>query len=349
MTKAGSSPNRSIAVIGLGMAASPHAKSLQELRHRVTVKAAYSRTENARTAFAEQYGFPSVSDPSDILHDDAISAVLLLTPPNARMEWVQSLSSSGKHILMEKPVERTLNEATAIRDICDDSRITTGVVFQNRFRDGALRLQRRMREGALGEIHTVQVCIPWWREQSYYDEPLRGSYSRDGGGVLISQAIHTLDLMLQLIGPVVEVAAIAGTTATHSMESEDFVGAGLRFANGAMGSLHATTAQFPGDLESIRLSGSRGSASLIGGELAIEYRDGTSEVVGAASSGGGSADPMAFSHEWHSRLITDFLDALDEHRDPVATIEHALQAQRLIEALLESAEHKVQVTLNTSL
>ena len=349
MTKAGNSPQRSIAVIGLGMAAAPHAKSLQELQHRVTVKAAYSRTENTRKAFTEQYGFPSVSDPSDILDDDAISAVLLLTPPNARLEWVQNLCRSGKHILMEKPLERTLREATVITESCRNAGITTGVVFQNRFRDGAVRLRQRIREGALGELHTVQVCVPWWREQSYYDEPLRGSYSRDGGGVLISQAIHTLDLMLQLVGPVTEVAAIAGTTAAHSMESEDFVGAGLRFANGAMGSLHATTAQFPGDLESIKLSGSLGSASLLGGELAIEYRDGTSESVGEASSGGGSADPMAFSHEWHLRLITDFLDAIDESREPLATIEHALQAQRLIDALVESAEHKVQVTINHSL
>lgn len=349
MTKAGNSLNRSIAVIGLGMAAAPHAKSLQELQHRVTVKAAYSRTENTRIAFTEQFGFPSVSDPSDILQDDAISAVLLLTPPNARMDWVQSLCKSGKHILMEKPLERTHHEATAIADACRDAGITAGVVFQNRFRDGALRLRQRICEGALGELHTVQVCIPWWREQSYYDEPLRGSYSRDGGGVLISQAIHTLDLMLQLAGPVTEVAAIAGTTAAHRMESEDFVGAGLRFANGAMGSLHATTAQFPGDLESIRLSGSKGSASLLGGELAIEYRDGKSEAVGEASSGGGSADPMAFSHEWHLRLITDFLDAIDDGREPLATIDHALQAQRLIEALVESAEQKVQVTINHSL
>lgn len=336
---------RSIAIIGLGMASRPHALSLQALHERVDVKGVYSPNPARRNAFAADYGFPVADSLQAILEDENISAVLLLTPPNARLEIVKDLCDHNKHILMEKPLERTMGNALAIASQCEHSDIRVGVVFQNRFRDGALRLAECADSEALGMLHSVQVSVPWWRDQSYYDEPLRGSYQRDGGGVLISQAIHTLDLMLNLAGPVSEVAAVAGTTAAHSMESEDFVSAGMRFRSGAMGSLMATTAQYPGGTESITLAGTLGTAVLSGGELTIQYMNGETEKVGEASSGGGSADPMAFSHQWHQRLIEDFLDALDQDRAPAATLEHALHAHRLIDALLQSSRSKQHVTL----
>lgn len=336
---------RSVAIIGLGMASRPHALSLQALSDRVEVKGVFSPSPTRREAFASEYGFPAVDSIERIVDDDEISTVFLLTPPNARLEIVQSLCKAGKHILMEKPLERTIGNAVAIASQCEHGTGTVGVVFQNRFRDGAMRLAERLASDELGLLHSVQVQVPWWRDQAYYDEPMRGSYERDGGGVLISQAIHSLDLMLTLAGPVSEVAAIAGTTDAHVMESEDFVGAGLRFKLGAYGSLMATTAQYPGGVESIVMSGTHGTATLRGGELSIDYLNGRTEHIGDASSGGGSADPMAFSHEWHQRLIVDFLDALDEDREPAATLENALQAHRLIDALLQSSAEKQHVTL----
>ena len=334
-----------VAIIGLGMASRPHALSLQALQERVQVKAVYSRDSKRREQFSKQYGFPSVDSLEQILNDKQISAVLLLTPPNARLEIIQALCERGKHILMEKPVERTMGNALAIASQCEHASVKTAVVFQNRFRAGALRLAEVMADDGLGTLHSVQLAVPWWRDQAYYDEPLRGSYERDGGGVLISQAIHTIDLMLHCAGPVSDVAAIAGTTEAHAMESEDFVGAGLRFRSGAIGSLMATTAQYPGGLENLTLCGTQGTAVLSGGELTIQYLNGQSEHYGQASSGGGSADPMAFSHEWHQHLIEDFLDAIEQDREPSASVNQALQAHRLIDALLRSSHEKQHINL----
>lgn len=317
------------------------------MQERVAVKAVFSPSADRRRQFSDTFGFPAVESFQAIADDADISAVLLLTPPNAREEFVAQLCEKGKHILMEKPLERTAEAAQGIANHCQQAGIRAGVMFQNRFRDGALHLAKRIAAGALGNLHAVQVNVPWWRDQAYYDEPMRGTYERDGGGVLISQAIHTLDLVYSLAGPVQEVAAISGTTPVHSMESEDFVGAGLRFSNGALGSLHATTAEYPGGLESIRLSGQQGSAVLTGGELRIDYTDGRTETVGEASSGGGSADPMAFSHEWHQRLIVDFLDALDEQREPAATLSQALQSHYLIDALMLSARQRQHVLVDS--
>ena len=325
-----------IGIIGLGMASLPHAKSLLALREqqRVDIRAAWSPSKERREAFRARFNIPTVNSLEQILDDDSIESVLLLTPPNARKALVTDLAARGKHILMEKPVERSSAAARDIVDICEGAGITLAIMFQFRFRQSALTLRQRLDAGALGSLQLVNVQVPWWREQSYYDEPGRGSYARDGGGVLISQAIHSLDLMLSFTGPVDSVAAVVGTTAIHRMESEDFVAAGLRFANGALGALMATTAQFPGDSESLVLSGTLGTARLTPGELHICYQDGREERVGETASSGGGADPMDFPHEWHQRLIEDFLDAVAHARTPATNARDVLGVHELIDKLL---------------
>lgn len=326
-----------VALIGLGMAVTPHARSLVDLRQRVDVRAAWSRSPERRAAFAARFPFPVTADLDGLIADPSIEAVLLLTPPNARQQLVERLAAAGKHILMEKPVERTTAAAVRIVELCERVPVTAGVVFQHRFGAGAERLRAAVAQGELGRLAAVQLTVPWWRPQGYYDVPGRGTLERDGGGVLISQAIHALDLMLSLIGPVAEVAAIAGTSAMHRMPTEDFVGAGLTFASGALGGLIATTASYPGDAERLVLTGSAGSAVLESGTATLRWLDGREERVGEPAATGGGADPMAFPHDWHRSVITDFLDALDEGRPPRVTAREALRVHRLIDALLTSS------------
>lgn len=328
---------RGVAVIGLGMAVTPHAKSLLDLEDRVEVKAAVSRSEARREAFARQFPFPVTGDLDAVIDDPGIDAVLLLTPPNAREDIVRRLASRGKPILMEKPVERSTEAARRIVETCEAAGITTGVVFQHRFREASERLRGLIAAGSLGELAMASLHLPWWRPQSYYDEPGRGSYERDGGGVLISQAIHALDLMLSFTGPVAEVAAVVATTRLHAMESEDFTGAGLVFANGAPGALMATTARFPGRPERLELVGTKAAAALEAGVLELDHEDGRSERFGETVGTGGGADPMAFPHDWHKAVVTDFLDALDEGRKPRVSARDALSVHSLIDALTESS------------
>jgi len=183
----------------------------------------------------------------------------------------------------------------------------------------------------------AEVCVPWWREQSYYDEPGRGTYERDGGGVLISQAIHTLDLMLSLTGPVSYVAAMAHTTSLHQMESEDYVSASMKFSSGAVGSLVASTAHYPGGAESITLHFSQCVAHLQSGVLTLTWRDGREEQFGETSTTGGGADPMAFTHTWHRSIIEDFSNAVRTGNKPCVTGREALQVHALIDAFTRYA------------
>jgi predicted dehydrogenase len=334
-----------VAIIGLGMAVRPHARSLVDLHDRVEVAYGFSRSKERRDSFGAQFDFPLTGDLSQILEDRSVDAVMILTPPNSHLELVEAFAAAGKHILLEKPLERSSARAQRLVEAAEAAGVTLGVVLQNRFRPASEYLLEQIAGGALGDLAAVSVLCPWWRPQSYYDQPGRGTLERDGGGVLITQAIHGLDLMLSLTGPVAEVAAIAGTTALHRMETEDFVGAGLRFANGALGSLMATSAAYPGAPERIELIGTKASATLTAGVATIHHHDGRQESVGEEQSTGGGADPMDFPHDAHRALLEDFLDATVQERDPRISGREALNVHRFIDALLASAAEKRTVAV----
>lgn len=328
---------RRIALIGLGMAVTPHARSLIDLQDRVEVAYAFSPTAARREAFASQFSFPLCDHLDTVLRDNSVEAVIVLTPANTHLDIVQRCAEVGKHVLLEKPVEITTQRATRLVEICEQNGVTLGIVLQHRFRPASLRLAELLRENALGEIVSCSTTIELWRPQSYYDEPGRGSFARDGGGALISQGIHTLDLMLSLIGPVAEVCGYATTSPVHRMETEDVVMAALRYERGALGTIVATTAAYPGFPERIRIICRHGTATLEGANLEVAFHNGRTESARSLPTAGGTgADPMAFPHDWHRGVIEDFLDALDQGRPPQVTGREALKVHRLIDALIEA-------------
>ena len=200
---------------------------------------------------------------------------------------------------------------------------------------------------ALGALQSVEVSVPWWRDQSYYDVAGRGTYARDGGGVLISQAIHTLDLMLAFTGQATRVTAFCARSSAHEMEAEDFVCAGLEFKNGAIGQVFASTASFPGRSESITLYYSQATAQLETGSLTIHWRDGRVQRFGAQAGSGAGSDPMAFSSRWHQTVIEDFADCVRFGKTPIASGRSALEVHRLIDAITVSGQLGKTIELDT--
>jgi predicted dehydrogenase len=326
---------RGIAVIGLGMAVRPHAMSLQDLSERAEVIAAASRSPERCAAFAREFPFPTTTDVPAVLADERVEAVLLLTPPASHEELGRAVLEAGKHLLVEKPVGLTTKVAEDLRDLAAARGLTIGVVLQHRFHPASLRLSALIAEGALGDLCAAHCLVPWWRPQSYYDEPGRGTLARDGGGVLLTQAIHVLDLLRSLVGEVRIEASIVATTPLHRMETEDHVSALARFGpTGAPGVILATTACYPGFSERIDLVFAKATARLEGGSLDLFHQDGRHEHLGEEQSLGGGADPMAFPRDSHRSLIADFLDALDENRRPLVSIDDAIASRKLIDALL---------------
>ena len=327
------------AIIGLGMAVKPHAEGYLELADRVEVAHAFSPTKARRDAFAGQYGFPVTDDIDAIFADPTVDYVTILTPPNTHLELTQRCAAAGKHVLLEKPLEVSTDRARDLVAACRDAGLRLGIVLQHRFRPSAIRLRAIMESGRLGAVIGASVSVLNWRPQSYYDEPGRGDRDRDGGGVLMTQGIHTLDLFLSLAGMPDEVVGYTATTPVHRMETEDMAGAVMKYGNGAIATLTATTAAYPGFPEVITLYCENGTANVNGAALHVQYSDGTEERFGGGDGApGAGADPMAFTSDWHRALIEDFMDALDEGRDPAITGESALDAHCLIDAILLSSD-----------
>jgi UDP-N-acetyl-2-amino-2-deoxyglucuronate dehydrogenase len=323
-----------VALVGLGMAVTPHARSLLDLKHRVQVAYAYSPSQERRRSFAERFAFPQCNQLETILQDRTVDAVLLLTPPNTHLELVSRCTAAGKHVLLEKPLEISTARAEQLVQACRNMKL--GVVLQHRFRPAAEKLRERLPE--LGQIVSATAAIPNWRPQSYYDQPGRGTRARDGGGVLLTQGIHTLDLFLSYTGEAAEVKSFFATTPVHRMETEDLAVAAVRFKSGALGVVHATTTAYPGFAERIELIGSKGTALLEGTSLKLNIQgEEPFEFSTPAGGGGTGADPMAFPHDWHRGVLEDFLDAIEKNREPRVSGAEALKVHRFIDRILQSA------------
>jgi UDP-N-acetyl-2-amino-2-deoxyglucuronate dehydrogenase len=323
-----------VALVGLGMAVTPHAKSLLDLKDRVEVAYAYSPSDERRKRFAERFAFPQCSQLETILQDRTVDAVLVLAPPNTHLEIASRCAAAGKHVLLEKPLEISTERAEQLVRACNNVKL--GVVLQHRFRPAAEKLREKLAE--LGTLVSASAAIPNWRPQSYYDEPGRGTRARDGGGVLLTQGIHTLDLFLSYTGEAAEVKGFFTTTPVHRMETEDLAAAAVRFKSGALGVVYATTTAYPGFRERIELIGTRGTALLEATSLKVQIHDEPAFSFSTDAGGGGTgADPMAFPHDWHRSLLEDFLDAIEHNREPRISGAEALKVHRFIDRILQSA------------
>ena len=328
------------------MAVTPHARGLMDLADKIEVVHAYSPSEARRRAFGEKFPFALCDSLDTILADGSVEAVVVLSPANTHRDIAIRCAEAGKHVLMEKPLEITTAGGEGLAAPGRAAGVKLGVVLQHRFRPAGMKLADLLRAGELGAIVGCSAVIRLWRPQTYYDEPGRGSFARDGGGVLISQAIHTLDLMLSLAGPVDQVAGFAATTPVHRMETEDMVCAAARFASGAIGTIDATTAAYPGFPEEIIMTCEKGTARLAGTELLVQWHDGRRFAVEPDRSAGGTgADPMAFPHDYHRAVMADFCAALRTDREPKVTGEEALKVHRLIDALIETGRSGAPVSV----
>jgi predicted dehydrogenase len=326
-----------VALVGTGPGAVPHLRSLHDLRGTIVLRHAITR----RPALADMGPFQGLlaatSDLQAALADPLVQAVIVATPPASHLEIARQCFASGKHVLLEKPLDISLERAKAIVDLGRAARLRLGVVLQFRFKPGAVALQAALASGSLGVVQSASVRVPWWRPQSYYDQAGRGTMARDGGGVLLTQAIHSIDLFRALVGVRSVVAAQVIRTDLHQMETEDFASALLTLGNGAPGQLMATTAMVPGLPETIEVIGTLGSAVLEGGTLRIRYLDGKEHHLASEGGTGSGANIMDFPNDAHRAVLDDFNQAIRQGRDPKVTGEDAYATHQLIDAVLRSA------------
>lgn len=328
-----------VGIIGLGLAVKPHALALRELEAagRVRVLGGFAPSAERRAAFAAAWGWPVFDDAAALLAAPGLGLLVILTPPRTHLPLAEQAFAAGCDVLVEKPVEWDAARAAALVQAASRAGRTAAVVFQHRFRPAALRLKAALDAGSLGRILSASASIRWWRDAAYFATPGRGMKARDGGGVLLTQAIHTLDLLLHLAGPVESVMGVARRSGLRATDTEDVAAAALRFASGAIGAVDATTVARPGFPERIEIAGTQGCAVLAAGRLDLHVAGAPAEVIDHGSAGGGGADPMAFDHGPHRAMITEVLDAIAQRRAPANAAATGLPVQRLIEAWLRSS------------
>ncbi|MCY2984695.1 MAG: Gfo/Idh/MocA family oxidoreductase [Planctomycetota bacterium] len=305
------------AIIGCGMIAKFHAKAIAELKGSKLV-ACHSRSIDKANEFAAAFGGTGYSDLRKMLANPAVDVVTICTPSGAHLEPGLEAARAGKHVLVEKPLEVTTARCDKLIEACSKAGVQLGTIFPSRFHKSAQLMKSAAEQGRFGTISLAAAYVKWFRTQAYYDSGLwRGTWELDGGGALMNQAIHSVDLLLWLMGPVKSVSAMTALRAHERIEVEDAATAILEFDSGALGTIEATTAAYPGTLKRIEIAGALGSATLE--EEAIKQWSFSKafksdakilEQMTSNVTGGGAADPAAIGHKAHRDLFANFLHGI---------------------------------------
>jgi UDP-N-acetyl-2-amino-2-deoxyglucuronate dehydrogenase len=335
-----------VGIIGTGAISNKHAEAYRNIGYQVTV--CTDINEEAGRRFAERWGARFVPTYEEVCRDPEVDFVDVCTFPDFRLQPVQACAAAKKHIQVQKPIATNLETARAMIETARSAGIQLGVVSQHRFDDASLFISKAIAEGRLGKILQADAYVKWYRSPEYYARPIKGSWAVEGGGALINQAIHQVDLLLWLIGPVREVFALWQLGALHKIESEDVISALLRYQNGAQGVIQAATAFWPGYTERIEIHGTRGTAILAGDKLrAWDVRDYDGEPPPLAKEVlSGSADPMAIPLEPFERQFRDFGEAIRTGRKPAVSGEEGYRALELVLAAYRSCREGNKVVLN---
>jgi predicted dehydrogenase len=236
-------------------------------------------------------------------------------------------------VQIQKPIATNLQTARQILDVAKHAGIKLSVVSQHRFDDATIFLQRALKAGRLGKLLQADAYVKWFRSDEYYARPIKGSWATEGGGALINQAIHQVDILLYLMGPVSAVAGMWQLASRHKIESEDIVSGLLHYRSGATGVIQASTAIWPGYTERIEIHGTRGSA-IISGDRLTSWDVQDDELADPApvetSAQSGSSDPMNISVLTFERQFLDFADAITTNREPLCSGEDAYRALELV-------------------
>src|SRR5437016_13910740 len=233
-----------VGMIGTGAISQMHARAYKNIGFQLTV--CTDVYPEAGRKFADQHGAEFVPTYADVCRHPAVDYVDVCTFPDFRLQPIEICAETKKHVQVQKPISTTLENARQMLDVARKGGILLGVVSQHRFDDSSLFLSRAIPAGRLGKLLQVDCYVKWHRSAEYYSRPIKGSWKTEGGGALINQAIHGIDIVRWLAGPVKEVFGVWQLGALHKIESEDVVNAVIKFASGATGVIQASTAFWPG-------------------------------------------------------------------------------------------------------
>ena len=345
------SPSIGFGIVGAGMIADFHAQAIREA-HGARLAGVAGRSEEKVRAFAEKHRVPfSTTRIEELVARPEIDVICVATPSGAHLEVALAAIRAGKHVVIEKPIEITVERADEILRAADAAGVRVAPIFQARFGEGARAVKAAIDAGRFGRLVLCSAYVKWYRPAEYY-RGWKGTLALDGGGVLINQAIHAIDLLQWFAGPPEEVFAWKTRRVHTGIEAEDTACAALRFAHGGLGVIEASTAIYPGWQRRIEICGDHGSVVLEDDFIARwDFRTPLSgdDAVRAAKPDdrmrSGASVPNAISHHGHLRQIQDLIDALHHGHALAIDGREARKTVVLIRALYASAERGEPVKL----
>lgn len=336
-----------VGIIGTGAIANKHALAYRNLGFEIT--ACMNKSTERGQRFAEANGAEFVATAEELCARPDVDFIDVCTFPDYRLEAVRLCAAERKHVLVQKPMATNLATAREMIKIARDADIRLGVVSQHRFDDATIFLKKAIQEGRLGRILQADAYVKWWRSAEYYSRPIKGSWHVEGGGALINQAIHQVDLLLHLVGAVDQVFGYWQLGAVHKIQAEDDLCALLRYADGATGVIQASTALWPGYPERVEIHGTCGTAVIAGDKLTHWDVQGdrgeAAPVVRDVASG--ASDPMAISVTPFERQLQDFASACESGRNPLIAGEDGYQALQLVSAIYDSCRTNRPVNIES--
>ncbi|MEO6078937.1 MAG: Gfo/Idh/MocA family oxidoreductase [Steroidobacteraceae bacterium] len=334
-----------VGIIGTGAIANLHARAYKNLGYNLRV--CTDVNEPAGRRFASAHGVEFLDTYEDVCRHPDVDYVDVCTFPDFRLQPVELCAAHGKHVQVQKPMATNLATARRMIEVARGAGILLGVVSQHRFDVSSEFLASAIPTGRLGRLLQCDAYVKWHRTAEYYSRPVKGSWATEGGGALINQAIHQVDLLRWLAGPVAEVFGSWQLGALHKIESEDVLSAVMRFTNGATGVIQASTAMWPGYPERIELHGTKGTAIVAGDKLITwDVMDDAGDPPPLASRvESGASDPMAIGLEPFERQFTDFGNAIAHARQPRVSGKDGYEALELVDAIYRSCRSGEKVTI----
>lgn len=341
------------AIVGCGMISRFHAKAIADIRGAEIV-ACFDSYAPGADRFAEEIGCTAYHDLAEMLADPRVDIVNICTPSGAHLDPAVAAAKAGKHVVVEKPLEITLKRCDAIIKACQDNNVKLATIMPSRFSPANVALKKAIEQGRFGKLTLGDTYVKWWRSQEYYDSGgWRGTWALDGGGAYMNQAIHNVDLLYWLMGDVTEVQAVTDTLAHERIEVEDVGVAAVRFANGALGTLEATTAAFPGLLKKTEIHGTTGSAiveqdDILLWQFAKERKSDEKireDFSKKSANTGGASDPSAISYQGHLEQLKDLLKAIRTGDKPLVDGEEGRKSVEIILAIYQSSWTGKRVSL----
>jgi predicted dehydrogenase len=336
-------------IVGAGLIGQVHAETLAAI-DRAELRAVYNRSPARGKVLADRFNVPLYDDYDRFLACNDLDAVIICTPSGTHVDFALPAAKAGKHLIVEKPLEITVARCTEIIEAAEERHVTLSVIFQNRFKDAVRVTRAALEEGRLGRLVLGDAHVKWYRPENYY-QGWKGTKQYDGGGALMNQGIHTIDLLQWMMGPVVEVYGYVETR-IHRIEVEDVGVATLRFRSGALGVITSSTATYPGLHEQLGIYGENGSVELSGNRIATwQFRtkranDTAISGIDAGKTFGGSSNPARIESELHHRQLEAIATAILEGKEPPVDGNEAKKSVAIIEAIYESNQTRKPIILN---